>query len=41
MSEYCPKCKEGKMVFYDGSFEHEPKEVCNVCGYEKYLKSEA
>jgi len=30
----CPKCKEGKLVFYDGGFEHDPKYVCNVCGYE-------
>ena len=27
MSEYCDKCKE-KRVFYDGSFEHNPKFVC-------------
>ena len=29
----CKKCK-GKMVFYDGSLEHEPKWVCNNCGLE-------
>lgn len=27
MSKYCEKCKS-KILFYDGSLEHEPKEVC-------------
>ncbi len=35
MSKICEKCKNGKMVFYDGSQEHEPIEVCNNCGFER------
>ena len=34
MSEYCNKCNNGKMVFYDGAFENEPLFKCNNCGYE-------
>jgi hypothetical protein len=32
MSEYCKKCKNGKLTFFDGASEHEPREVCNECG---------
>lgn len=32
MSEICPKCKNGRLTFYDGAFEHEPREVCDNCG---------
>lgn len=33
MGRYCPKCKEGKLVFSDGAFLHEPRWDCNNCGY--------
>ncbi len=31
MSKNCPKCKEGRLTFYDGAFEHNPREVCDNC----------
>lgn len=31
MSEICPKCKQGRLTFYDGAFEHEPRVVCSDC----------
>lgn len=34
MSKDCNECG-GKMIFYDGSFQHEPKFICINCGLEK------
>ena len=31
MGETCKKCKKGKLVFYDGAFEHNPRFVCSNC----------
>lgn len=45
MSETCKKCKIGKLTFYDGAFEHNPREVCDNCNaywedgkFKGYLK---
>lgn len=31
MSETCKKCKKGRLTFYDGALEHEPRYVCDNC----------
>lgn len=31
MSKNCPKCKIGRLTFYDGGLEHNPREVCDNC----------
>lgn len=31
MSKDCPKCEDGSLTFYDGAFEHNPREVCCNC----------
>jgi hypothetical protein len=31
MAENCKKCKTGRLTFYDGAFEHNPRWVCDNC----------
>jgi len=31
MAETCPKCKIGRLTFFDGAFEHNPRFVCSNC----------
>lgn len=31
MSQTCPKCEKGRLTFYDGAFEHNPRLVCDNC----------
>ncbi len=38
MSKICPKCNNGKLVFYDGGLEHNPKYACVNCDYEKEVE---
>jgi hypothetical protein len=35
MAPTCPKCKKGRLSFFDGAFEHDPVWVCDKCNYEE------
>ena len=46
MSETCSKCKKGRLTFFDGASEHNPRFVCSNCSayfeedkFKGYLES--